>query len=268
VDGSYGLDIIAQHFLDVRSETALINSLRKHLAVRTVSPDFKSLIDIPWRRIWTTNYDDAVEQALGNRFHKSATVADDVANAKSASLVVVHINGMLSRLRRSLTPDFVISSEHYATDHFNQSVWATVFRNDVRTAKALFFVGYSLYDLDVARLLYNPELIKSKTIFIDRPGNDPVLASKIRRFGTLHEIGVQGFANRIDSERSRWVKPDVIEQFDYWRRIYATESMKSTSDSDVYDLVLKGDVSTELLAAQSESPEDVRYSVVRECELN
>lgn len=262
----YNLEDIAQHFIDIKSETALINALRRHLTVESISQEFKTIVNLPWRRIWTTNYDDAVEQTLGNSFHKSVTIADDVANAKGSSLVVVHINGMLSRIRQSITTDFIITSEHYSTDHFNKSEWATIFRNDVRTARSLFFIGYSLHDLDVARVLHSATLMKGKTIFVDRTGTNKILESKVNRFGTLYEIGAEGFAAHIASESRCWVKPDLVEQFDYWRIIKAAEPTRSTTDANVYDLVLKGIAKRDLLAAQSESPDDVQYNVVRDCE--
>jgi hypothetical protein len=60
----YSLDSIAQHFIEVRSETALINALRKYLKVSTIGNLLMELAKIPWVRIWTTNYDDAFEMAL------------------------------------------------------------------------------------------------------------------------------------------------------------------------------------------------------------
>ena len=152
----YDLGDIAEFFIEQRSETTLINALRRLLKVENISSDLEVIASIPWNRIWTTNYDDAIEKALdANRAtYVSLTTASDVANARGNRLLVLHINGALRSLRQSITPDFVLTSESYATNVFSDSVWSTVFRNDLQTARAIFFVGYSLYDLDVARILF------------------------------------------------------------------------------------------------------------------
>ena len=264
----YDLGDIAEFFIEQRSETTLINALRRLLKVENISGDLEVIASIPWSRIWTTNYDDAIEKALdANRAtYVSLTTAADVANARGNRLLIVHINGALKSLRQSITPDFVLTSESYATNVFADSVWAAVFRNDLQTARAIFFVGYSLYDLDVARILFNPVAIFRKTHFIDQSDIDPVLEIKLSKFGFVHGVGVEGFANTIADEKSTWIRPSFVEQYVNWKPVIPTLSHKKTSDEDVYKLVLHGLVDHHLLLAQSDDPNEVSYTVVRECE--
>ena len=264
----YDLGDIAEFFIEQRSETTLINALRKLLIVEHISNDLEIIASIPWSRIWTTNYDDAIEKALdaNHAQHVTITTAADVANARGNRLLVVHINGALKSLKQTITTDFILTSESYATNAFADSVWSAVFRNDLQTARAIFFVGYSLYDLDVARILFNPVAIFRKTHFIDQIDIDPVLETKLSKFGTVHGVGVEGFAKTIADEKSTWIQPKLIEQYVNWKSIVPALTHKATSDEDVYNLVLHGLVDQHLLLAQSDNPNKASYTVVRECE--
>ena len=155
---------IAEYFVQKHSETRLINALRRHLKVTKISDQLEVIATLPWNRIWTSNYDDVIEQALtvNNVNYHTMTTADDVANARGNKLLIVHINGALTRLRQSITADFILTSQSYATNAFVESVWSKVFRQDLHAAKSIIFIGYSLYDVDVSRLLFNPTLILRK----------------------------------------------------------------------------------------------------------
>lgn len=264
----YDLGSIAEFLVEQRSETTLINALRRHLKVENITADLETIASIPWSRIWTTNYDDAIERALdaNHSTYNAITTAADVANARGNKLLVVHINGALANLKQSITPDFVLTSESYATNAFVDSIWSTVFRNDLQAARAVFFVGYSLYDLDVARILFNPAVISRKTHFIDRNDTDPVLETKLLKFGLVHGIGTEGFAKTITDEKSTWVRPHAIEQYESWKPVSAVLSHKESSDEDVYKLVLQGLLDQPLLLAQSDKPNEAAYTVVRQCE--
>ena len=265
---NYDLGSIAEYFIEQRSETALINSLRRHLKVEEVTGDLEILASVPWTRIWTANYDDAIEKALSanEKNYTTVTTSTDVVNARGNRLLVVHINGALGNLKQSLTSDFILTSESYATHAFVDTIWSTVFRNDLQSSRAVFFVGYSLYDVDVSRILFNPLLISDKTHFIDRENIDPVLEAKLSKFGTVHGIGISHFAEIVTQERSVWIKPKLLEQYENWKLVSPASTNERPSDEDVYNLVLQGIVNDGLLLAQSAKPSDVSYTIVRECE--
>jgi len=266
--GGYPLDSITEHFIDARSETALINALRKHLTVATTDPELTTLASLPWSRIWTTNYDDAFEQALNDREapHYSLTTAADTRNAQGNKLVVLHINGSLAKIKQSLTPDFILTSQSYATQSFIESEWSVIFRNDLQRSKAVFFIGYSLADIDVARLIFNPKIFCSKIHFVDRTEIDPVLRTKLSRFGTVHPIGLEALRGIVESERSSWTKPDLIEEYQCFSRLEIEDGSRTPSDDDFYDLILRGVSRDGLMLAQAENPDDPSYTVIRTCE--
>lgn len=67
----YALDAIAEHFIEKKSETSLINELRKRLNIADVGETLTLLGEMDWLRIWTTNYDNAFEAALDIRTTES-----------------------------------------------------------------------------------------------------------------------------------------------------------------------------------------------------
>lgn len=137
---NYELGSVAEYFIEQRSETTLINALRRHLKVENITGDLEILASIPWTRIWTANYDDAIENALSAHDinYTTVTTSADVANARGNRLLVVHINGALAKLKQSITSDFILTSESYATHAFVDNIWSAVFRNDLRSSRAVF----------------------------------------------------------------------------------------------------------------------------------
>lgn len=264
----YSLENISEHFVESRSETTLINALRRLLKVEKVDLELTTLAKIPWARIWTTNYDDAFEIALDGekRTHYSLTTADGVQNAQGNRLVLLHINGALKRLNQALTADFVLTSQSYATQAFLTSEWSTVFRHDLQRAQAVIFVGYSLADIDVARLIFNPALLHQKIHFIDRTDIDPVLRTKLSRFGTVHPIGLAGFQKLVSEESTVWVPPAFVEAYQCYSKVSLIEGPRDATDNDFYELILKGEIADGPLQGQFEKPDPPRYTVLRSCE--
>lgn len=264
----YPLDSITEHFIDVRSETTLINVLRKNLNVKDVGSALVSLSNLDWLRVWTTNYDDSYEKALekDKKNYFSLTTSASVTNAQGNKRIIFHINGFLPSLKQTITKDFVLTSQSYATQKFIDSEWATVFRNDVQQAKSIIIIGYSLADIDVARLVFNPEIFHKKIHFIDREEIDPVLKSKLSKFGQVHPIGLEGVAKIIDEELSTWVKPEYVEEYRSWQKVEIEGGLAEASDDDFYELLLQGEIKDGLVLEQLNKPDKPLYTVVRSCE--
>lgn len=264
----YALDIVAEHFIEKYSETRLINVLRKYLTVAAISNGLVTIADPPWMRIWTTNYDNSIELALKSLgvTAYSLTTSANVENARGTRRVVLHINGSIDNLKQSITRDFVLTVQGYATQAFVNTEWSIVFRNDLQLSRALIFVGYSLADIDIARLIFNPAIVANKTHFIDRQGIDPVLETKLSRFGKVNPIGLEKFAEIIKQEKAAWVAPEYAEDYSSWKRITLDDDLKEPTDNDFYDLVLRGICKDSLLRYQSEQPETATYIASRSIE--
>ena len=67
----------------------------------------------------------------------------------------VHINGYIGNLTEStLNTSFKLSESSYMRpEGFLNSPWYTIFKRDLERASAIIFAGYSLYDIDIKRIL-------------------------------------------------------------------------------------------------------------------
>lgn len=261
----YPLSDITTHFIRERSEGALIRTLNKYLKVADVDKNLQVILNNPWLRIWTTNYDDACKIAHDKLSLNtlSLTTADDIANSRVRRRMIFHINGLLSRLSHTLTPDFILTSRDYATQCFVDSDWSTVFKDDLRRAKAIIFLGYSLADVDIARLIMAPHISKSKIHFIECERADPILISKLEDFGCVHTVGVKGFSNAIEKSKPDWQKPALIESYESFHKVQSVPSSGLASDDQFFDLIIFGDLNDGLLTHQIENPSNSQYVLIR-----
>jgi hypothetical protein len=164
------LDLAATFFLRHRDPSELVTLLRDQYTVKSVTPSHVVLGNVPWRRVYTTNYDLVMENGYGKNDRRAtwATLETDVREASGKANVVVHINGCIDLLTQaSLRNEFKLTNQSYLTTTFLQSPWCFQFRSDLRLAQAIFFLGYSLYDLDIQKVLFEEE-VKDKCFFIVR----------------------------------------------------------------------------------------------------
>jgi len=57
----YPLDIISREYVEKFGEHKLLALLRERLTAKSVSEGQKTVLSLPWRRIYTTNYDNVLE---------------------------------------------------------------------------------------------------------------------------------------------------------------------------------------------------------------
>jgi hypothetical protein len=171
----------------------LLNNL---YSIRALSDENKIIINQPWLRIYTTNYDDSVElfwreESIRNlSFSLESSLPSQIRQGS-----IIHLHGYINACtREDLLRQLVLTHYSYAQQRALSSPWWQVFERDIRVAQNIFFVGYELNDFEPASYLSkNPEL-SNKTHFILRPAKSPVLESRLNGYGTRHSFAVQGFA--------------------------------------------------------------------------
>ncbi len=199
-DGSsYSLEDLSEHFAIVKGQPALYETLVEHFAVNEIGPQMAAFMGLPWWRIYTTNFDDAAEKCLASLQIQSVTMdLDHDANKQIPPSSIIHLNGAVSITNASNLRDKIrLTASTYWDERIQQSGWLQRFHRDISQAKCVVFVGYSLFDVDIAKLLRaNPEL-SSKTYFIDSPSQDPIKDTKLRPFGTVIHTGFERAAETI-----------------------------------------------------------------------
>jgi len=246
------LDKASAAYLRRRTKRDLVDFLTPRFTVRDVAEAHKVIASLPWRRMYTTNYDTVYEDAcrLSGKIYKSVEGVDRPRDHINVPNLSIHINGLISRLTEgSLDSSFKLISQSYAADSFENSGWAFHFRNDIRTAAAVVFIGYSMYDLDVRRVLFSED-ISSKCVFIVAPlsPDNELDAEDLSDLGVVAPIGINAFADTVQLVSNAYT-PQVPELLlDEWEEIRPIKSVLAPpSDADVLDFLETGTVAPPLL---------------------
>lgn len=246
------LDKAAAAYLRRKTDADLVKLLIDQFSVGKVTGSHVTLGSLPWARVYTTNYDHVFEEASKDAkvVRNSVDGVDSPRDHLSKPNLVVHINGAISRLSVDrLGSSFKLISESYTTDSFQNSDWAFHFRNDIRTAAAVIFVGYSMYDLDVRRILFDED-ISDKTVFVIAPINDEnqLDAEDLADLGHVAPIGVDAFASLVETVKATYIPRSPAMLLDAWEGVSELPPVAlPLRDSDVLDFMTIGDVSPALL---------------------
>jgi hypothetical protein len=185
--------------------------------VKQVSHSHLKIAEIKWRRIYTTNYDNVLETSFAQLGKKltPVTLMDDIRDIDVQTNVCIHLNGYIDRLNReSLGNEFKLTTTAYLTTSLVSSPWATLLRGNIEAAKAVFFIGYSLYDLDIKRLIYGSDDLKNKCFFITAPKPTASLTHVLSKFGQVCPKGLDRFVNRLTEVMSSY-SPVVLKEVAY-----------------------------------------------------
>lgn len=176
----------------------VLKLLREQFTIANVSDSQASILAQPWRRIYTTNYDDVVEcyHKANGTTPKPAVFSNEDPKAKQVRTgSIIHIHGYIHRMTpNNVMRQAVLAHRSYAEQAATTSPWWQQFERDIRSAENIFFVGYSLADFETASYLTSSDDLVSKTHFILRANQSPIVRARIERYGNLHEIAVDGFA--------------------------------------------------------------------------
>ncbi len=230
---------VAEYCLLEKSRQEIVEKLKDIFAVKQPKDEQKVVVGWPWKSIYTTNYDDLISCA-GKQVGKNIDVLTLESMLPSESRnFCLHINGCVDRLEpKHLDNSFKLSRSSYVnSDVFaNSSKWKDKFMDDLQYSALVVFIGYSLADMPIERiLLAKTESMRKKTIFVVAdPKNyddDPIGNKKFERYGKLLRIGVESFANKI---RECWPQ-DTNLGFNYLEKIIISSSL----DANIRDNDLK-----------------------------
>lgn len=246
------LDKAAGAYLRRKTKRELVDLLIKQFTVINVSKSHEILASLPWHRVYTTNYDMVFEEA-GRKANKICTCvegSDQPRQQLAKPNLVVHINGAISRLTEdSLDSSFKLISQSYASDSFEKSGWAFHFRNDIRAASVIIFIGYSMYDLDVRRVLFSED-ISEKCFFVIAPItlDNELDAEDLSDLGVVAPIGIDAFARNVADIQASYIPKEpelLLEKWEITKPI--SSAVAAPTDRDVLDFLTIGKLNDSLL---------------------
>jgi hypothetical protein len=237
-----------------------------------VTDEHRTLASVPWRSIYTTNYDNVLERAAAEQSKRLTplTLGRDPRSFRKTANTVLHINGFVEELTSdSLNDTFKLTNTSYLTQQFRESVWSDVFIRDMQAAHAIFFVGYSLYDLDIQEIIFSDERLKEKTFFVQRSDltQDDVTESDLNDFGTILPIGITAFGNNLAEVDPTAIASNneiITTSFDEIRIVDAKS--ESLHDDDILSLLLRGVIKNAVVVDKVLSNNRNDYVLRREIE--
>ena len=243
------LEDAAELFLEKLDEDALIKVIKEEFTAKQIKDFQRELMVVPWKRVYTTNYDDVVEMAYraNGKIINSATSPDDVHVFPKDQPICVHLNGYVEKLHRgNIGTELKLTDSSYVSASLEHSPWAVMFRQDIRLAKSIIFVGYSLYDLDIKRILNeNPE-IKEKCFFILGNSPDEDTLRRAERFGNVYKISTQEFAELVKERRQHYIPVEnVFSPLSV--KEYTNPTGTNITDEAFRDLLLLGTKKQEMI---------------------
>ena len=256
----YPLDVLAREYAAKFGENRLLSLLEDKLTAAEVSDDQKAVLTLPWRRIYTTNYDNVIDVATehATRKIKAATLRDRLDHDRGATQCV-YLNGRLSSVDiHSFQTDIKLTRASYLTDTFLDTPWSATFKNDLALATVVVFIGYSMYDLDIARIIYEDPILRSKTCFIDTPFLDPVLNRELSQFGEVFPVGIAGLVTEAAKISSL---PKTRINFTSFSSYSVPDVASQPTSTDVNSLFIRGEIKDEKLLGARVGP--AKYTIER-----
>ncbi len=254
----------ADNFLRYNDPQVLIGFLEEKFNISKVENHHVILSSLPWRRIYTTNYDNCFEVAAtaSARVITPLSLLDSPRKYFKNSDVCVHINGAIQQLDEStLEGSFKLTESSYTnSDAFKDSSWAYRFRKDLENCTQIVFVGYSIADMEIRRLLFDAVYLKEKTKFITQTNPSTKSHHRLSRYGEVFPVGVEAFAELVEQRRPN--EPDV--KVDYFAAIEKLSLKRDSEygDVDIRDFLLRGKADFDYHASALTSPGSV-YSIRR-----
>lgn len=247
-----GIESLSQEFVEKNGIDALIKELKGEFTAAEVGDQHRAIARIPWRRVYSTNYDDVFEKAAAQigEAVTSVTLSQQphhVPKTANDPLLVVHLNGFVNAVNRENVLHEVKLTDTSYLQPILDSQWISLLIQDLSALQAVFFVGYSMSDVDIKRL-FSPNLaLRDKTFFIVGENPDGALVRKINQFGLLVDIGTVDLARKFE-EISKAYTPDAGPPLPYC--LYKFEPTPATAhfeDRFFFELVALGDVHEDFL---------------------
>lgn len=236
----------SEKFIRDKDPELLVELLLDIFSIKKVLPHQISIASAPWRRIYTTNYDICIEEAgkeSGKRIH-TVSLNDSPGDYLNHRNSCIHLNGSIRTLtKESLNSTFKLSESSYlSADSFVDSDWYYPFKRDLEMCSALVFVGYSLYDIEIQKILFANKDFKNKTYFFTSPKVTERERFKLAPFGECVPIGAEGLAKALEEQLPQFLEIAPELPLTSIIRYEADDQSELPRDSDVERFLMYGDV--------------------------
>jgi hypothetical protein len=193
----------AQKFRELRGQKGLLDFLTKKYNVSTVTQDMIDVLKFPWDRVYTTNYDNAIELSLSRSRIRHTTInnhdiPDDIS---TGGVEIVHLHGSAIKWNmKNFDKSCVLTTESYINPKDVIGPWLNRLQIDFEKSEVFIFVGFSAGDFHLNQVFFNATDSRNKVYFVNRststPDADLVIEQGIH--GSPIFIGNSGLSELLD----------------------------------------------------------------------
>lgn len=225
-----------------------IRMMKETFTVVEVKPYHTTIASLPWRRIYTTNYDNVIEEAAKvNKIHIDSKDLEDRVDMSSRHCI--HINGRIEKLdKESLDKSFKLTSSSYIShETFYNTEWKKRFMDDIEIAGVIIFIGYSLYDMDIEKILFkNNQKIKDRVIFIQQENLDEMDKFDLEQYGEVYSVGTEKFAELIEKYPPTNTEEEIF--FECFQELKLIQEVQgSIREADIEKFLIYGKITDDLI---------------------
>jgi hypothetical protein len=262
---AHPLDRVAGTVVRRKGVEFVYDILQSHFNVESVDPRLSTLYALPWKRIYTTNYDNAIEVArTGSYPISSVTVDESQSKVKVGS--VIHLNGYIRRISPpNIETGLLLTDASYAASRLAETGWLSFFEHDINTSRSMIFAGYSLYDLEIDKVFLSTEGLARRAFFFISPKADDIEVSTLERYGRVIPGGIDVLSKRIIEVTADYQVPRFAQGFTCLRELAPQNFEAGASAAQtILEQLVYGRLPEKAVLAGAKVFEDQTYLVVRE----
>lgn len=241
---------ISQDYIDEHGKELLYRKINDVFNTKSTEEDYTSFANIRWKSIYTTNYDNLVEwvhRKIDKKIH-SFKITDSPSLRNLSEQNCIHLNGYIEKISlQEFNAEFRLTETSYLTNIFNNSTWKTAFNIDLRESQSIFFIGYSLYDIEIESCLIESDELKEKTFFIVEEKPNTRLLNKISKYGTVINIGVANFINELKQAIIDWSSEEQEFEYNSIQRMTANLALDKYGTNDLIELLMNGNINKKIV---------------------
>lgn len=257
----------------IKQGAALYELLDGLYTIRSLTSLQRDVLSQPWRRIYTTNYDNSVSVFRTEQGKSATDDVFDVADNAPRQLrqgAVVHLHGSIAKCRPdNVDGSLVLSRRSYVEQRVKKSAWWDWFDNDIRIAQYIFFLGYDLNDFEPASYLIKYPGMKGIRHFILRDAKSPVASSKLADYGVRHSFEMSGFVDQLANAKVMPVPKheNELQAFRYVDLSKDDKLVSKPTSAEIQELLAFGKLRFEGVRATMPNSEYVvfRERTISEC---
>ncbi len=192
----------ADKFIEIRGENKLLALLRDRFSVSRITDEMIELVRFPWVRIYTTNYDNALQLACtrAERNFKTLNNLDTPEAVPGTGVEIVHLHGCAEKWDiHNFGRSCVLGADSYFETDRALGHWTGRLQDDFDRARLFVFVGFAAGDFHLNRIFFNAKEARPKVFFVNRSAAtlDPDLQMTQEKFGKPLSIGRSGLSRFV-----------------------------------------------------------------------